>query len=77
LLEDEEIAEEDEFDDPIEPGFVPVGEDLLRHFTLEGKEAENVRFYLVKNQATKYCGGNHGRDYEHVEARPDAREIAD
>lgn len=41
LLEDEEIAEEDEFDDPIDPGFQPLGEDLLRHFALEGKEAEN------------------------------------
>lgn len=41
LLEDEEIAEEDEFDDPIDPGFNPLGEDLLRHLSLEGKEAEN------------------------------------
>ena len=55
-MEDEEIAEEDEFDDPIEPGFVPVGEDLLRHFTLEGKEAENVRFSFVKSKQQNIVG---------------------
>ena len=65
-MEDEEIAEEDEFDDPIDPGFNPLGEDLLRHLSLEGKEAENVsQLPFKKKSATKYCGSYHGRDNEH------------
>ena len=44
LLEDEEIGEEDELPDPIEEGYSPIGEDLLKDFELEGKEAENVSF---------------------------------
>lgn len=42
LLEDEEIGEEDEVEDPIDHEFNLRGEDLLKEFALGGKEAENV-----------------------------------
>lgn len=42
IMDDEEIGEEDDFQDQIDPDFSPVGEDLLQRFELGGKEAENV-----------------------------------
>ena len=41
-MDDEEIGEEDDFQDQIDPEFSPTGEDLLHMFDLGGKEAENV-----------------------------------
>lgn len=42
IVDDEEIGEEDDFNDQIDPDFGPVGEELLARFELGGKEAENV-----------------------------------
>lgn len=63
IMDDEEIGEEDDFQDQIDPEFGPVGEELLQKFELGGKEAENV---VKFNAATKYRRCYHGGDYEHV-----------
>lgn len=65
IMDDEEIGEEDDFQDQIDPNFGPVGEELLHQFELGGKEAENV---VDSHSATKYRWSDNGRDHEHVKA---------
>ena len=69
-MEDQEIGEEDEFEDHFEGYNGLLGEDLLRNFQLEGKEAENVSGLQT---ATKHRGRHHGRHHEHVSSGHHAR----
>ncbi len=71
-MEDQEIGEEDEFEDHFDGYNGPLGEELLHHFQLEGKEAENV---CSCQPATKHRRRHHGRHHEHVSTRHHERPL--